>query len=259
MRTASNETRRRIIKALDTRCRATATLILLSSLIPPAALAADVQWTLERDTTIVNTEVGDERWTITYRVADGRVIGNVHHTDGSPPSFVQCNRTEINGNEETFECFGADACTAAPCKDQFTELGEVSVPTSLFLPPGSEVPPSEAVRSLQSLTGTWRFDIGGENPFSKEFHLGKRIRQLAPPVFPALALSLEGTGNVTHLLGPELAVEHAFLLSDIIDFNDVTTGNVDFYLFDMVTVDRVEGVFRSGDRLDPLTGTRISD
>lgn len=218
--------------------------------------AADAQWTREGDETIVNAEIGTERWTITYRVADGRVIGNVHHADGSRPSFVQCNRTEIDGGRETFECFGADACAAAPCEDDYVALGPVTVATSLFLPPGSEVPPSEAVRSLQSLTGTWRFDVGGENPFSKDFRLGARIRQLGPPVFPVLSLSLEGTANVTHLLGPKLAVEHEFLLSDIIDFSE---GRVDFYAFDIVDEDRVEGVFRSGERLDPLTGTKTSD
>ena len=71
-----------------------------------------------------------------------------------------------------------------------------------------------------------------------------------------LSLSLEGAANVTRLLGPELAVEHEFLLSDIIDFSE---GRVDFYMFDIVDEDHVEGVFRSGERLDPLTGTRVSD
>lgn len=252
MRAVANEASRGVIKMFG---KAGVTAIVFRLLIPTTALAADVQWTLERDEAIANTEVGPERWTITYRISDGRVVGNVHHEDGSPSSFVQCNRIEILGNEETFECFGADACSAAPCEDEYAALPDVTVPPSFFLPPGSDVPPSEAVRRLQSLTGTWRFDIGGENPSSKEFQLGERIHQLAPPVFPALALSLEGTANVTRLLGPELAVEHEFLLSDIVDLRE---GNVDFYMFNIVDEDRVEGTFRSGERLEPLTGTRIS-
>jgi len=258
MHTASGETRRKIIKTFDTKCRAIMTVILVSSLIPRATLAADVQWTLERDTTIVNTDVGAERWTITYRVADGRVVGNVHHTDGSPPSFVQCNRTEILGNEETFECFGADACTAAPCDDAYVALDSVTVATSLFLPPGTEVPPSEAVRALQALVGTWQFEVAGPEPFTREFLLGSRIRQ--PDFLPVPTLSLEGTGNVTRVIEPPPSAETEFLLTEIAE-------GFHFYFFDVVGEDRVEGVYRFATSLDapptdpgaPFTGSRIAE
>lgn len=230
--------------------------IWLASAAPSAALAADVQWTLEGDETIVNAEVGSERWTITYRLADGRAIGNVHHADGAPPSFVQCNRTGIDGDEETFQCFGAEPCMAAPCADAYSDLGSVSLNTGLFVPPGTELPPSAAVRETQELAGTWRFEVAGTDPISKEFRFDPPIRQgnIAEGIGPFLFLG--GTANVSRVLEAGSETEYAFVASDVRDF---AGGDIDLYAFNFGGGDRIEGSFSSGDRSAPFIGVRVPD
>lgn len=116
---------------------------LLLALVPSLAAAqGTVQWTLDRDATLVSKDVGPERWAITYRLSDSRVTGNVFRSDGGPSSFLQCNRTGGDPSGLLFDCYGAAACTGSPCPtSQYTLVASnVELAQSFFFPPG-ETPP----------------------------------------------------------------------------------------------------------------------
>ena len=70
-------------------------LAALALIVVPSLVEAQsgVQWTRARDATLVSKDVGAERWSITYRLDDGHVTGNVFRTDGGQPSFLDCDRT----------------------------------------------------------------------------------------------------------------------------------------------------------------------
>lgn len=76
----------------------------------PGAVSAQsrgVQFTPDGKRTLVNKDVGSERWAIA-RNEDGSATGNVFRSDGGDPAFIFCAPLATpNG----FECFGADACT----------------------------------------------------------------------------------------------------------------------------------------------------
>lgn len=117
-------------------------LLLIVALPAFSAAQGTVQWTLDRDATLVSKDVGDERWAITYRLSDSRVTGNVFRTGGGPSSFLQCNRTGNTPTNLVFDCFGANACSGAPCPtSQYTLIASgVELAPSFFFPPG-DVPP----------------------------------------------------------------------------------------------------------------------
>src|SRR4030095_9237840 len=123
-------------------------LALLVVVVAPslAGAQAGVQWTLERDATLVSKDVGTERWAITYRVADGRTTGNVFRTDGGPASFLDCQQTSVVDGNATFDCYGAAACAEAPCpSSQYTLIASgISLPVSFFYPPGTVPNPGAA-------------------------------------------------------------------------------------------------------------------
>ena len=140
-------------------------LIVFALLVAPSLAEAQsgVQWTRDRDATLVSKDVNAERWAITYRLSDGRVTGNVFRTDGGPPAFLDCERTSVNDTEATFDCFGADACAEAPCpRSQYSLIATgISLPISFFFPPGDG--PDGAGGTAEDLLGTWRFTVDRGN------------------------------------------------------------------------------------------------
>lgn len=121
------------------------TLIMVLVVPSFAAAQGTVQWTLDRDATLVSKDVGPERWAITYRISDGRVTGNVFRSDGGPSSFLQCDRTGGDPAGFVFDCYGASACTGTPCPgSQYSLIASgVTLPQSFFFPPG-DAPPAGA-------------------------------------------------------------------------------------------------------------------
>jgi len=138
-------------------------LVLLAVLVAPtlAHAQAGVQWTRERDATLISKDVNAERWAITYRLSDGRVTGNVFRTDGGPASFLDCPRTGIDDVNAIFDCYGADACSQAPCPEsQYSLIATgISLPIAFFFPPG-DTPGSPTVADL---VGSWRFAINNQD------------------------------------------------------------------------------------------------
>jgi len=120
---------------------AVASLALLA--VAGAAHAGDgAQFDTLCDRTYVNKKVGDnEQWAITWEIY-GNATGNVFKLDGSPPSFIECvNIIEETDTETVFDCYGAGACSGAPCRSsEWSLIGSgIRIPTSFFLPPGVDV------------------------------------------------------------------------------------------------------------------------
>jgi len=98
-----------------------AAVLALSLASNAHAQASGSQQTPDSARYLISKDVGAERWAISYNLNDGTVTGNVFKTDGSPPSFIWCKITgEVPAanpadNQYTLDCFGADACSAAPC------------------------------------------------------------------------------------------------------------------------------------------------
>ena len=91
---------------------------------------------------LIQKDYGSERWSISYEPASGLFLGNVFKTDGSPPSFIVCNRTAADEDNLTFSCQGADACRDASCPGRRADGGldwvlineNFVVPVSFFQP-----------------------------------------------------------------------------------------------------------------------------
>jgi len=138
--------------------------------IPPAALARGVdaapggsgdagsgmQLTPDGKSTLVNKDLDGERWAIT-RFADDVVTGIVYRGDAAQPSFVWCEQTGSSGGNLALACSGADSCKSGPCTaDQWTTIGDVTIPESFFAPPAvQDISPANAA----SLELAWDFPI----------------------------------------------------------------------------------------------------
>ena len=107
----------------------------------------------DRQSYMVNKDIGPERWTINLNLFSKdpssiiSITGNIFRADGGPASFVTClERADSNGDlrdpTSTFRlsCSGAGACasTAEMCaRTAWTQIADdVRVPASFFLPPG---------------------------------------------------------------------------------------------------------------------------
>ena len=61
----------------------------------PAHAQSGTRTTPDGARTLISKDVGAERWAITYRLADGRVTGNVFRTDGDPPSKCSTSHNTV--------------------------------------------------------------------------------------------------------------------------------------------------------------------
>jgi hypothetical protein len=136
------------MRSIDTRITAwltraaLATALVATFATGAAAQGSGLQQTPDSARYLISKDVGAERWAISYNLNDKTVTGNVFKTDGSPPSFVYCNNLieAISPNpadiQYTLDCYGADACAAAPCtSSQWTLIAAgIQLPGSFLLP-----------------------------------------------------------------------------------------------------------------------------
>jgi len=109
-----------------------------------AQTSSGVQMTPDSRRYLISKDVGTERWAISFNLADRTVTGNVFKTDGSAPSFIWCRITgetpapEPSQSSYVLDCFGADACAAAPCADEsWTPIASGLTIGGDFLLPGN--------------------------------------------------------------------------------------------------------------------------
>lgn len=117
------------MRSIDSRFAAWTTRVTLAAaLVAGLASAATaqqsgIQQTPDSARYLISKDVGPERWAISFNLGDKTVTGNVFKTDGSAPSFIWC---EIVGEatspvpadtQYTLDCYGANACAAAPCTE----------------------------------------------------------------------------------------------------------------------------------------------
>jgi hypothetical protein len=116
----------------DLPSAATASAAVSSAAEPLIASSREsgLQFSPDGTSIFVSKDVHTERWAITKN-EDGSVSGNVFRPEG--PAFILCTPAVV---ANTFNCFGADACTAAPCTDQFHQIGDgpVALPPDFFVP-----------------------------------------------------------------------------------------------------------------------------
>lgn len=97
--------------------------------IAHAQTGSGIQMTPDSRRYLISKDVGAERWAISFNLGDRTVTGNVFKTDGSAPSFIWCRITGETPSADprqtsyTLDCFGAEACVAAPCRsDSWTPI-----------------------------------------------------------------------------------------------------------------------------------------
>jgi hypothetical protein len=164
-----------------------------------AGTARGLQLTPGGVRTLINKDIGGERWTIT-RNDDGTVTGNVFVSDGGAPKFVWCNEKSAGADVVDLACFGADACVreasgACPSADwQF--IAPVSMPRSFF-EPSDEVTLDAVVAAVAGALG----DAGGFDAVILALDMGYSLRQVARA---GLSGRLRGSGEIVdHSGAPE--------------------------------------------------------
>ncbi len=132
---------------------------------------AGVQVSRNGSARFITKDVGSERWSISKN-QDGSVTGNIFFSDGSPPSFVECDPRGSSGTDVSLACWGADACTSWPCENQWGFISDVTLPAAFFEPPGAPGPAptpaptprplriSDLVGAYELVAFTVRYDTG---------------------------------------------------------------------------------------------------
>ena len=117
---------------------------------------AGMQETPDGSSTLVTRDLAGERWSIA-RFGDGVVTGIVYRGETAEPAFVFCEQTGTGAGTVELRCSGADSCRVGPCSpDDWSEIGEVVVPETFFLPPLVEqIAPENAAR----LELAWDFPL----------------------------------------------------------------------------------------------------
>ena len=94
---------------------------------------------------LISKDVGNDRWAISYNLADKTVTGNVL-VNGTTPEFIACTLTGIDQDPNPLNaqyhlhCQFAQSCGAAPCVNQWGDGFDVPpIPGSFFLPTNTAV------------------------------------------------------------------------------------------------------------------------
>ncbi|MBI3769195.1 MAG: hypothetical protein HY271_12010 [Deltaproteobacteria bacterium] len=156
-------------------CFAVLTITLALAVENASARDSGIQFSPDGKRVFVSKDVGAERWAITLNVDDGTVSGNVYQPNGGPAAFVFCNP---GSGPNLYTCFGADACPAAPCQDEFVPIteGEVALPAGFFDLPSAATASAAAPSAAEPLIASSResglqFSPDGTRIFvSKDVH-----------------------------------------------------------------------------------------
>ena len=118
---------------------------VLTSLASAQTRGSGIQLPPDSARYLISKDVGGNRWAISYNLADRTVTGNVFPTDGGAPQFVWCEEISRTSSPDpaavqvSLRCSGAPPCERAPCPaSAWVPIGDVQVPGSFLLPPGTQ-------------------------------------------------------------------------------------------------------------------------
>lgn len=127
-------------------------VVVLLLAAPFAHAQRAVQVSPDGATLLINKPLGGQEWSIVVNFDAQTVAGNVFNFDGSEPQCVYCAIVAptiaspadfIGLASVTLRCHGAVGCRAFPCSPaEWTDLGEVQVAGSFFVPPGPSPTPT---------------------------------------------------------------------------------------------------------------------
>jgi hypothetical protein len=96
---------------------------------------------------LITKPFNGQMWSIVVNFDAQTVAGDVFNFDGSDPQFLYCDIVEhpitspadfTNLTSVVLDCRGGEGCGTFPCSPaDWTELGQVSVVVSFFVPPGT--------------------------------------------------------------------------------------------------------------------------
>jgi len=145
---------------------ATAAFVLIALAATRTAHAQRaVQLTPDGGALMINKQLGSSMWSIVVDFDARTVAGNVFNLDGSDPQFLFCDILEsgiaspadfASFESVVLDCKGADGCGALPCSPaDWTEIGQVAVIASFFLPPGTPLGCNQVGRRNARASATW--------------------------------------------------------------------------------------------------------
>ena len=200
---------------------------------------------------LIQKDVGSERWSITFRLADGYVLGNVFQPSGAV--FLGCTLAEQAGDSLTHVCSSYE-------DGEWESLAEVTLPEGFWFPdelgvdvpqystgpeepavpdwPEGTRPPSRA-GDIASMAGTWSvssFGIEELYAFSSSYfvdgveRLVGRSWSSSSPVYLFYAQEFAGVGNVDPRLNWDIA--------DYVMIAEPETGPCRVFAFGLLRGDR---------------------
>lgn len=139
--------------------RALCALLLAFATADAAHAQAGFQLTPDGRRSLINRDVGDERWAIAYDFGDRSLTGNIFFRDGRAPAFVWCARVGDDGNpdprtvEITYSCSGAAGCAESGCSSDDWQVidSAVTLPGSFLQPPGSALDGEQVPTTTEDL------------------------------------------------------------------------------------------------------------
>lgn len=147
--------------------------LLIAAFATAAAAQAGTRTTPDGKQVLISKDIGGERWAISLDLNDGTVTGNVFRSVGDP-QFVWCERLgeplgDPSSVELPFSCRGADRCTTSPClATSWSELGQVTLPGSFFLPATDPFSPLRGPDHFCDPIGYGFEDLAGEASYGIE-------------------------------------------------------------------------------------------
>ena len=112
-------------------------LVALTLMIQTPALASERATSPDTSLLLVQKTVGDEQWSISYRLRDGYVTGNVFRA-GEDPAFLACQLGAQGGGQTRHDCFTSDA------RGEWSFLATVELPETFWAGAGQSIPAGTA-------------------------------------------------------------------------------------------------------------------
>jgi hypothetical protein len=117
-------------------------LVLCAPGAANAQRESGIQLSPQSNRYFISKDVGNERWAITYNLADKTVTGNVFPIGGGTPTFLTCDITRVEQAPDPADaqyflsCRASGPCATAPCDpNQWSAASETGpIPGSFLLP-----------------------------------------------------------------------------------------------------------------------------